>query len=101
MNEFDVILEECVDLITSGESCLEDCLSNYPEYAAQLEPILITISCLQDEGRDIVPPPALRARIREELEQAMKDNPKKKRRFPFFFDYVPGHTAAGLDTVQK
>jgi hypothetical protein len=85
MNEFDVILEECVDLIASGETSLEECLSNYPEYAAQLEPILITLLCLQEEGRDVVPPPALRARIRGELEQVMKDNPKEKSRIPVFF----------------
>ena len=82
MNEFDVILEECVDLIASGESSLEECLSNYPEYAAQLEPILITQLCLQEEGREVVPPPALRARIRAEL---IKDNSKEKSRFPVFF----------------
>jgi hypothetical protein len=85
MNEFDLILEECVDLIASGESSLEECLSSYPEYAVQLEPILITLLCLQDEGRDIVPSPALRARIRGELDQAMKDKPQKKSRLAVFF----------------
>jgi hypothetical protein len=84
MNEFDVILEECVDLLASGESSLEECLTNYPEYAAQLEPILITVLCLQDEGRDVVPPPALRARIRGELDEAMKSHPEEKSRFPVF-----------------
>jgi hypothetical protein len=77
MNEFDVILEECVDLIASGELSLEECLSSYPEYAAQLEPILITLVCLQDEGRDVVPPLSLRARIRRELNLPKKDNPKQ------------------------
>jgi hypothetical protein len=101
MNEFDVILEECVDLITSGESCLEECLWNYPEYAAQLEPILVTMLCLQDEGRDVFPPPVSRARIREKLEKAMRDKPQKKNRFPVFFESSPGHHPAGLDTVQK
>jgi hypothetical protein len=85
MNEFDVILEECVDLIASGESSLEECLSCYPEYADQLEPILITLLCLQEEGRDVVPPPSLRTRIRGELNQAMKKEPQKKSRSPVFF----------------
>jgi len=88
MNEFDVILEECVDLIASGESSLEECLSSYPEYAAQLGPILSTVSCLQEEGRDVVPPPALRNRIRDELNQAMKNHPKMKSRSSVFF--APG-----------
>jgi hypothetical protein len=85
MNEYDVILDECVDLIASGESSLEECLASYPEYAAQLEPILITVLCLQDEGRDVLPPPALRSRIRGELDHAMKKKDKEKSRFPVFF----------------
>ena len=85
MNEFDLILEECVDLIASGESCLEECLASYPEYAAQLEPILITLLCLQEDGRDVVPPSSLRARIRGELNHAMENDPEKKSRSPVFF----------------
>jgi hypothetical protein len=85
MNEFDVILEECVDLIASGESSLEECLSQYPEYAAQLEPVLITVSCLREEGRDMLPSLSLRSRIRAELDRAMKDNPQKKPVTCFFW----------------
>jgi hypothetical protein len=85
MNEFDLILEECVDLIASGESSPEECLNLYPEYAAQLEPILYMTVCLQEEGREVTPPPSLRARIRGELNLAMKNNPQKKSRFPVFF----------------
>jgi len=85
MNEFDLILEECVDLIASGESSLEECLVSYPEYAAQLEPILITVTCLQEEGREVIPSPSLRTRIRGELNHAMKNNPPRKSRSPVFF----------------
>ena len=85
MNEYDVILDECVDLIASGESSLAECLASYPEYAAQLEPILITVVCLQDEGRNVIPPPSLRSRIRGELDHAMKKKHKQKSRVPVFF----------------
>jgi hypothetical protein len=99
MNEFDVILEECVDLIASGESSLEECLSSYPEYAAQLEPILITLLSLQDEGRDVLPPLALRTRIRGELKQAMKNSPQEKSQPSLFFlAFDPGPGRAGFDT---
>jgi hypothetical protein len=84
MNEFDLILEECVDLIASGETTLEECLIQYPEYAAQLEPILFTAVCLQ-EGKEVTPPPFLRARIRTELHQAMKKNTPHGNRLPVFF----------------
>ncbi len=86
MNEFDLILEECVDLIARGETSPEECLAAYPEYAAQLEPILYTAVCLQ-EGREVTPPPFLRSRIRAELNQAMKSKstPGDDGRVPLFF----------------
>ena len=85
MNEFDVILDECVDLVASGEFSIDECLSNYPEYAAQLEPILITLLCLQEEGREVIPPPGLRSRIWDELNLPKKDEPQKESRFSVFF----------------
>ena len=84
MNEFDLILEECVDLIASGETSLEECLTQYPEYAAQLEPILYTAANLREAG-EVTPPPFLRARIRGELDQAMKKSTRQKNRLPVFF----------------
>lgn len=85
MNEFDLILEECVDLIASGESTLEECLMQYPEYAAQLEPVLYTTVLLQEGKEEGTPPPFLRARIRAQLNQAMKQNPHPKDRVSLFF----------------
>lgn len=38
-NNFDKILDECVDRINRGEG-LEACLADYPEYVEQLEPLL-------------------------------------------------------------
>ena len=84
MNEFDLILEECVDLIASGESSPEECLANYPDYAAQLEPFLYTAVLLQ-EGREVTPPPFLRERIRGELKEAAQKNQDEKNRLPVFF----------------
>jgi hypothetical protein len=85
MNEFDLILEECVDLISSGETTLEECLVLYPEYAAQMEPILYTAVALQEEGWEVTPPPFLRERIRGELNHVMQKKPEKKSRSPVFF----------------
>jgi hypothetical protein len=56
----------------------------YPEYAAELEPILYTAFYLQ-EGREVTPPPFLRSRIRAELNQAMKNTPGPQGRVPVFF----------------
>lgn len=85
MNEFDVILEECVDLIASGETTLEECLTLYPEYAAQLEPVLCTAVLLQAEREEVAPPPFLRARIRGELQQAIRNSSQKKTGTRLFF----------------
>lgn len=38
-NEFDIILDKCIDRLRQGES-LEKCLTDYPEYKDQLEPLL-------------------------------------------------------------
>jgi hypothetical protein len=38
-NEFDMILDKCIDRLSRGES-LENCLTDYPEHKAQLEPLL-------------------------------------------------------------
>lgn len=84
MNEFEAILEECVDLIASGDSSLEECLAGYPIYAAQLEPILITADRLRGV-REVTPSPFLRARIRSDLKRAMEDSPRSMRGVSLFF----------------
>ena len=55
-DEFEAILETCVDQIAEGEASLEECLASYPQYAMELEPILFTVTELQ-RGREIQPPP--------------------------------------------
>ena len=46
-DNFDRILDECIDRINRGQS-LEDCLADYPEYVKQLEPLLRAM--LQTQG---------------------------------------------------
>ena len=87
-DEFEAILETCVDQIAEGEASLEECLASYPQYAMELEPILFTVTELQ-RGREIQPPPFLRGRIRAELNHAMKTTSRGpfrvKREMPLFF----------------
>jgi hypothetical protein len=42
MGKVDDILEQCVQQVASGESTLDDCLADYPEYADVLRPLLET-----------------------------------------------------------
>ena len=38
----DLLLDECIDRINSGES-IEECLADHPEHAAELKPLLMTL----------------------------------------------------------
>ena len=84
MNEFEAILEICVDQIAEGEASLEECLALYPQYAAEMEPILLAATQLK-RGRELQPSPFLRGRIRAELNHAMRASPPQKRGLPIFF----------------
>ena len=84
MNDFETILEDCIEQIASGETSLEECLARYPKDSAQLEPILFAATQLKAVA-DIKPPPFLRARIRAQLTEKMESNPRQKRGLPVFF----------------
>lgn len=84
MKDFEAIVEECIDQITSGESSLEECLARYPQYEAQLEPLLYT-AVLLGEAKDVRPSPFLRVHIRSELSRAMRKNPRRRLGMPLAF----------------
>ncbi len=83
-DEFEAILETCIEEIAEGESSLEECLARYPQYVTELEPVLYTATRLKS-GRAIKPSPFLRGSIRAELNLAMKSSPPPKSRLPLFF----------------
>ena len=39
-NDFDVILDQCLADLASGQATIEVCLKRYPAYAGQLGPLL-------------------------------------------------------------
>jgi hypothetical protein len=81
--EIEAILETCIEDIAEGEASLEDCLIRYPQYAVEMEPVLLTATYLRN-AKNVKPSPFLRGRIRAELNYTMKSNPQK-RRVPMFF----------------
>ena len=81
--EFEDVLETCVDQIATGATSLEECLALYPQYAEEMEPILLAATELK-QGRQIRPSPFLKGRIRAELNHVMKHSPRQKRRLWFF-----------------
>ncbi len=85
MNEFENILDECLQRLINGES-IEACLSRYPRYRAELEPLLRTA---QDtlKAADIKPRPEFRDRASYQFQTALREMPVKEKRG--FFTLVP------------
>ncbi len=77
MNEFDFILDEYVEQVTSGASTLDECLARHPGQAAQLKPLLQAALRLE-RGRAVAPSPAFKARARAQLTEHMKAHPRHK-----------------------
>ncbi len=87
MNGFDRILDECIDRINRGED-LSTCLTDYPEYAQQLRPLLQTI--LKTKEAYLFEPlasakRALRQRLNAALEELARTREEKRSLFPWVF----------------
>ena len=76
VNEFDNILNECFDRLIKGET-IGSCLANYPQYAAELEPLLKTAQETM-VATDIKPRPEFRQRAANEFQAAIRNLPVKK-----------------------
>jgi len=80
-NEFNNILDECLErLLVKGET-IEQCLLSYPEYAAELEPLLHTVVATK-EALAIQPRPEFKSEARYQFRLALQ-KVEPKRRMPF------------------
>lgn len=77
MDNFDLILDNCLTEMSSGASSLDECLARHPEHAAQLKPLLQTALKIE-RGRAIQPSPAFKARARTELYAHMQAHPRRR-----------------------
>jgi len=93
MTEFETALQECLHDVEQGNSSVDECLMRYPNYARQLEPVLLTSAYLQ-HGREARPSVAFKARVRTKLVQQMYAHPRKPRRSNFVFMRVAVSLAA-------
>jgi len=75
-NNFDKILDECIDRINRGQS-LEACLNDYPEYAEQLRPLLQVMVTTKDTY-SFVPSTSTKRAARQRLNAAI-DRLEQKR----------------------
>jgi len=98
MNEFDRILDECVDRINRGED-LGTCLADYPEYAQQLQPLLQVML----ETKDAYPfePSASgkrtsRQRFNTAFEALARTREEKRPLFPWVFGWSRAWVAVAV-----
>ena len=77
--EFDNILNECLESIVSNRATVEQCLQRYPEQAAELEPLLQTVS-LANEATDVTPRNDFKIKARYEFQQALRERAEAKER---------------------
>lgn len=83
-DNLDQILDQCIDRLNTGAS-VEDCLSAYPEYAKELEPVLRAIGEFHGKS-DFIPNESAKTRGRQQLlqERARIDAKRHEKRVSFF-----------------
>jgi hypothetical protein len=71
-------LNACFERMLEKEESVDTCVADYPQYSAELKPLLETMKVAQDI-RTITPDPSFRARARYEFRSALHDSiaPKK------------------------
>ena len=78
MDEFELALDECLQQLGSGKSSLGQCLARYPQFAAELRPLLETALRLQ-RGRGARPSGPARDRARSRLTEYIQSHPRQPR----------------------
>ena len=76
--QFDNILNECLERLITGQETVEQCLQRYPEYSAELEPLLRT-AALMDKAVDVKPSADFRARARYQMQLKMAETKTPRR----------------------
>jgi hypothetical protein len=86
INDFDKILDECIDRINRGDS-IDSCLADYPDLAEQLRPLLETVFYMRD-AYTFVPSASAKRAARERFNAALEDlarrREKSQPRFAWF-----------------
>lgn len=84
--EFDNILDECLERVLVKGETIDQCLAEYPEYAAELEPLLQT-ALVSKEALAIKPRPEFRERAGYQFQAALREMESRKSRG--FFGWQP------------
>lgn len=86
-NDLEAILDVCLTEIEAGKSDIDACLTRYPEYAQELQPLLKAATKLA-RGREVMPEPAYKARARTQLSIYMQQHPQRRRISPIVWRFA-------------
>lgn len=81
-NEFDNILEECLERLLEKGGKIADCLASYPEHAGALKPLL-EMAATTREATSIQPHPEFKTKARYQFHAALQQAASRKKRFLF------------------
>ena len=84
--EFENILDECLEKMLQGKT-VEECLADYPDHAAALEPMLRTVAQTRTAA-NISPRPDFKDKARHEFQAAIREMQPAPRR-GFFPNWKP------------
>lgn len=76
INEFEKILDNCIDRINRGES-IDSCLTDYPDYAEQLSPLLKAMFNVKEAYSFV--PSSVKKRANKQLFYTALENQQRKR----------------------
>ena len=92
VNEFDRIVDECIDRINHGED-LGTCLADYPEYAQQLRPLLQAMLETKEAYR-FEPSASAKRTSRQRFNAALEELARKREEKRVLFPWVLGWSRA-------
>ncbi len=97
-NEFDNILDECLERMLTGGETAEQCLARYPQWARELEPLLLA-STFARKASSIKPSPEFRERARYQMRAALQEMAEKRERRFSLFRWQPQWVTAVIAVV--
>ena len=92
-DKFEQVLDGCLDQVLHKGGSLELCLQQYPEHAAELEPLL-RLAVESKQQLDFRPSPQAKTRARTALQKAIKDH--KANRYSSTLLYYLGKLSTPL-----
>ena len=92
------IFEECLERILTGGETVEQCLAGYPDYAAELAPLLQT-ALEAKETLNIAPRPEFRERARYQMLTELRDIKERKQRRFSLFSWQPRWATAAITVL--